>query len=664
MTQRNSQPSPHAPAPYPDRRWLGAVVSGLLGTGLIIGARLLGLLQPLEWAALDATLRWRSPEPMDERVVIVGVTEADIQAVGVYPLPDEVLAQLLNQLQTYDPQVIGLDIVRDLPVEPGHAELMAAFQSMENLVGAETVVPDRADALINPPPTLPLEQVGFVDNILDGDGNVRRSLLGSPTPAGVYQFSMPVRLTMAYLNGYGMQATNGLRDPDTMRFDAVELPRLHTNSGGYVRADDGGLQTLLNFRRGAVPFRKVSLMEVLEGRVEPEWFRDRIVLVGVTASSAQDISQTSAINSSNPGLVFGVEILAHATSQLVSAVLDDRPLLRTWTDGWEYGWIILWGGVGIVVSRLIQRPGRYSGVILLVSLGLIGLGYGSIYAGWWLPIVPAVLAFWLNGVVFHVAYLYNRSLQSRIRDRQMVIEQAFTTIHNGPLQTLATLIHRSDDPDFPRAQLQQELQQLNRELRSVRDTMRQEVVQSDQIYLQGKVELHLSSPLDSLLYEIYNDTLRRDFPHFALIKALIVKFEPFDERGLSLEQKRDLCRFLEEALCNVGKHAVGAKRLVIDCRYINGFNVIRVADNGAGLKPMVASASDSASGRGTQQAAALASWLGGTFERSPNIPKGTICELRWRPATSWLQAQFRQLHYGIKTHPFAGFGKGNRKFRK
>jgi CHASE2 domain-containing sensor protein/two-component sensor histidine kinase len=618
-----------------------------VGTGLVIGARMLGLLQPLEWAALDVMLRWRSPEPMDERVVIVAVTEADIQAVGVYPLPDEVLAQLLNQLQTDDPQIIGLDIVRDLPVEPGHEELMAAFQSMENLVGAETVVPDRADALINPPPTLPPEQVGFVDNILDGDGNVRRSLLGSPTPDGGYQFSMPVRLTMAYLNAYGIQAANGLRDPEAMRFEAVELPRFHPNSGGYVRADDGGLQTLLNFRRGSVPFRKVSLMEVLEGRVESAWFRDRIVLIGVTASRAQDTSQTSAVTSSNPGLVFGVELLAHATSQLVSAVLDDRPLLRTWADGWEYSWIILWGGVGIVASRLIQRPGRYSGVIVLISLGLIGLGYGSIYAGWWLPIVPAVLAFWLNGVVFHVVYLYNRSLQSRIRDRQMVIEQAFTTIHNGPLQTLATLIHHSDDPDVPRAQLQQELQHLNRELRSVRDTMRQEVVQGDQIYLQGKTELHLSSPLHSLLYEIYNDTLRRDFPHFAPIKALIVKFEPFDERGLSLEQKRDLCRFLEEALCNVGKHAVGAKRLVIDCRYINGFNVIRVVDNGVGLEPTVKPVADSASGRGTQQATVLARWLGGTFERSPNTPKGTICELRWRPTPSWLHTQFRQLQHGI-----------------
>lgn len=665
MRQRNRYPLSGAPGTNPaqvNRHWLGAVASGLVGAGLIIGARLLGLLQPLEWAALDAALRWRSPEPMDERVVIVGITDADIRAVDTYPIPDKVLAQLLQTLQSYEPVVVGLDIVRDLPIEPGHDELVSVFQSMDNLIGAESVVPNRLGDLIAPPPALPPDQVGFVDNMLDGDGNIRRSLLGSPTQDGGYQFSMPVRLATMYLSQYGIAQANGTRDPATMQFGAVELPRIRPNSGGYVRTDDGGLQTFLNFRSGAVPFRKVSLMDVLEGRVEPEWFRDRIILIGVTASSVQDSAQTSAVSSSNPGLVFGVEILAHATSQLVNGVLDGRPLLKAWPDGGEYGWILVWAGAGIVVSRLIQRPGRYIGAIILLSLGLVAIGYGSVYVGWWVPVVPAALVFWLNGVVFHVVYLYNRSLQSRIRDRQLVIEQAFTAIHNGPLQTLATLIHHADDPEFSRMQLQQDLQRLNQELRGVHETIRREVVKEDQLYLQGKVELNLALPLHDLLYEVYNDTLRRDFPHFATIKAFIVKFEPFDERGLLLEQKRDLCRFLEETLCNVGKHAVGTKRLVIDCRYVEGFNVIRVVDNGMGIEPDLNQPSSHSAGRGTQQAKVLASWLGGTFERSLNPPKGTICELRWQPTQSWLHSQFLQLQHLIKTYPIADFGNSSGKF--
>lgn len=665
MRKHNGYPSSRFPSTniaQSHQRWFGAVASGLAGAGLIIGVRLLGLLQPLEWAALDTALRWRSPEPMDEHVVIVGITDSDIQSVDDYPIPDEVLAQLLQTLQSYEPAAVGLDIVRDLPVEPGHDELVAVFQSMNNLIGAESVVPNRLGDLIDPPPALPPDQIGFVDSPLDGDGNIRRSLLGSLTQDGSYQFSMPIRLATMYLSQYGIAQANGTRDPATMQFGAMELPRIHPNSGGYIRADDGGLQTFLNFRSGTVPFRKVSLMDVLEGRVEPEWFRDRIILIGVTSSSVKDFAQTSAVSSSNPGLVFGVEILAHATSQLVNGVLDGRPLLKVWSDGWEYGWILVWAGAGIVVSRLIQRPGRYIGVIIVLSLGLIAIGYGSVYVGWWLPVVPAVLTFWLTGVVFHVVYLYNRSLQSRIRDRQMVIEQAFTAIHNGPLQTLATLIHHADDPEFSRMQIQQNLQRLNQELRGVHETIRQEVAKENQFYLQGKVELNLTLPLHDLLYEIYNDTLRRDFPHFATIKAFIVKFEPFDERGLTLEQKRNLCRFLEEALCNVGKHAVGTKRLVIDCCYVDGFNVIRVADNGMGVEMDVNQPSSHSAGRGTQQSKILASWLGGTFERSLNSPRGTICELRWQPTQSWLQSQFLQLQHLIKIRSITDFGNSTGNF--
>ncbi|MEB3357394.1 MAG: CHASE2 domain-containing protein, partial [Synechococcales bacterium] len=620
------------------QRWYVKVVPGLIGIGVVVAARFAGLLQPLEWAALDAGLRWRPPEPMDERITIVGIDEADIQAVGAYPIPDGVLAALLRQLERYDSQIIGLDIFRDLPVEPGHAELTAVFQSMDNLIGAATVVPDEAGTTIAPPPSLPPEQIGFVDKVSDADGHLRRSLLGSPTVDGGYQFSMAIQLAKAYLTQYGIELGNGTRDPIAMRFGDVELPRVHPNSGGYVRVDAGGNQTLLNFRSGTEPFRIVSLMAVLNGQVEPEWLRDRIVLVGVTASSTKDILQSSAVASANPGQVFGVEAHAHATSQIISAVLDGRSLLRTWPDGWEYGWIILWGVAGMGVSQFAQQPGRHFLIVVMISIGCTGLGYVALLNGWWLPVAPALAAFLFNAVVLRAFYLYDRSLQLRIQDRQQVIEQTFTAIHNGPLQTLATLMREVDDPDFARQTLRKDLQQLNQELRNVYATIQQEVVQ-EQLYLHGQFPLNLTDPLHELLYEVYSDTLRRDFSYFAALKVKVTKFEPFDEAFLSPEQKRDLCRFLEEMLCNVGKHATGATRLMVECRYDGEFNVIRVIDNGVGLSSSrvapdaPAAALSGLSGRGTQQAQDLAKQLGGTFERSPHLPKGTACILKWRSKT-------------------------------
>ena len=626
-----------------EQRWSFAVVPGLISIGVIVAARLAGLLQPLEWAALDTALRWRPVEPTDQRIVIVGITEEAIQATD-FPIPDGVLAQLLRQLQDYQAHVIGLDIVRDIPVEPGHDELVAAFQSMDNVVGAESVLPDRLGALIAPPPSLPPQQIAAVDSMLDRDGNLRRSLLGTATVDGDYQFTMALRLAQDYLEQHGVILENGIKDPAAMRFGSVELPRVHPNSGGYVRADAGGTQVLLNFRSGPEPFPMVSLTEVLEGQVDPEQFRDRIVLVGMTASSTKDIVQSSAVASSNPGLVYGVEIQAHAISQLISAVLDGRSLLRVWGVGWEYGWIILWGTIGIGISQLVQRPSRYFALVIVASVGLVGLGYVSPMMGLWIPMVPAGLAFLVNAVVLHGFYLHNKSLQSRIRERQLVIEQTFTAIHNGPLQTLATLMRDAENPSVSKSAVQTGLQQLNQELRGVYTAIKKEITEEDRLYLREQSSLDLTTPLHELLYDVYYDVLQRDFPHFTTLKVKVTTFEPFDEVTLLAKQKRELCRLLEEMLCNVGKHADGTSRLIIECRYDSPFNIIRVIDNGIGLTDhgaaivfeKKASRSAQLSGRGTQQAMTLAQQLSAVFERSPYKPKGTCCELKWKPKQSLL----------------------------
>ncbi len=156
--------------------WRRSALPGLLVIAGVILARLTGGLQFLELVALDQLLRSRPSEPTDERIVIVGITEADIQRAKTYPIPDGVIAQLINQLQTYQPAVIGLDIVRDIPVEPGHAALASIFDRQTNVIGAEIALPDRSGYTVAPPPALPPEQVGFADVVLDADG-YRRSRL-------------------------------------------------------------------------------------------------------------------------------------------------------------------------------------------------------------------------------------------------------------------------------------------------------------------------------------------------------------------------------------------------------------------------------------------------------------------------------------------------------
>ncbi|MGA7936922.1 MAG: CHASE2 domain-containing protein [Kovacikia sp.] len=494
-------------------------------------------------------------------------------------------------------------------------------------MGLIRLCPIAAACQSSPPPDIPPDQVGFVDTLLDEDGKLRRSLLGTSDPRGVYRLSWSIKLAAAYLKPRGFELENGIQDPVAMRFGTTELTRFQPNTGGYVRADAGGNQILINFRSGRHPFRILTL-QALQTGVNPDWLCGKIVVIGVMAPSVKDIISSTAIDAENPALIYGVEAQAHMVSQIVSATLDGRPLLNAWAKGWEYLWMIAWGVLGILLGRGIRSPLKSLFWIGVASLGLIGSGYWLLLLGWWIPVVPPLLMLLLNGAGLSAFYRYDEILRLRVQERQAIIDQTFNAIHNGPLQTLAQLLRQVQTEELLPSQFLTELQQLNRELRGVYDAVRQEAVaQRESLYLEQDHELDLQTPLHEILYSVYIRVLERNLPHLKPIKVKVVTFEPFDERRLTLDQKRGVCRFLEEALCNVGKHAVGATRLEICCALVEGQNRIRIVDNGVGCQP--GRSLPSSQGMGTQQANNLARQMGGRFQRVPNSPKGTICELTW-----------------------------------
>lgn len=522
-------------------------------------------------------------------------------------------------------QDLSIDIFRDLPVEPGHRELVGVFKDIKNLIAIEKVLPEQ----VAPPPALLPEQVGFADQITDSDGKLRRSLLATPTPKE-YKLSLCLSLAAAYLADKGISLENGIRDSAAMRFGKTELPRFLGNTGGYVQANDGGVQLLLNFRSGRERFRTITLNDIKTGNFKPEWIGDHIVIIGIIAPSIKDWITTSAIPSTKtaPGRVYGVEIQAHAISQIISAVLDKRPLFQSWSKGWEYLWIISWGLLGIGFARLTKFPLLNLLAVLIASTYLVMLSYLFLLTwGLWVPVTPAILVLVLNGVGMTALYQYDQAWRSKINARQTVIERTFETIHNGPLQTLAKALKRVKDRDLPANELlgevEKELEKLNQELRGIYEFLQQEpLTQDSYLYLGTGLTLKLQDPIHEVLYQVYSHTLDRDFPCFKTLRVKIRTFEPIDNRHLNIEQKLGLCRFLEEALCNVGKHAIGVRRLEVSCTTSEGWYTLSIIDDGLGTNSFK-------EGHGTQQFRSLARQLKGKFRRSYLSPKGTLCELSW-----------------------------------
>ena len=132
----------------------------------------------------------------------------------------------------------------------------------------------------------------------------------------------------------------------------------------------------------------------------------------------------------------------------------------------------------------------------------------------------------------------------------------------------------------------------------------------------------MQDPIHEVLYQVYSHTLERDFPCFKTLLLKVRSFDPIDDRSLSIEQKQGLCRFLEEALCNVGRHAVGVTRLEVTYTQKEGWYILSIIDDGVGIL-------SSKEGRGTQQLRNLAAQLKGKFRRLPVSPHGTLCELSW-----------------------------------
>ncbi|MFP4009343.1 MAG: CHASE2 domain-containing protein, partial [Spirulinaceae cyanobacterium] len=187
-------------------QWRGVWITAPSVAILIILVRFLGWFQPWEWAVYDQYMRLRPQNELDDRVAIVGINEADIQAIGNAIIADEVYAELIEKLAAMEPKAIGLDIYRDQPVEPGHEELVAVFESTPNLVGIEKVVGDRdRDTIPGPPALRATGQVAANDVIPDADNTVRRAFLSLSRRDDSTVPGLGMYLAALYLSDLGIQ---------------------------------------------------------------------------------------------------------------------------------------------------------------------------------------------------------------------------------------------------------------------------------------------------------------------------------------------------------------------------------------------------------------------------------------------------------------------------
>ncbi|MBD2492321.1 CHASE2 domain-containing protein [Aulosira sp. FACHB-615] len=389
-------------------RWLSCGVvftSSLLITISVITVRSVGILQQFELGAFDLLMRLRLNEAQDQRLLIVGINDDDIEKYKEYPLSDQKMLELLQKLENpeYKPLVIGLDIFRDVPQadKKNYEKLLQYLQQMQNIIGICKLGNTGAEG-VTPPKGISLEyRIGFSNVDDDDDEIIRRHPIWFSTeptyPCQTIQ-SLSFLLADRFLKTAGYEFNLTQKPEEYIQYGSTIIKHLRSELpvGSYQKLSEPirGTQILLNYRAVDPVSQKVSLTDVLENKIKPEWVKDKIVLIGYTAEQVGDLFLTPYSDRESPKKRMpGVEVQAHMVSQILSAVLDKRPLLEFCPQWIENLCIWIWSLIGGGIAWFWRKK-RYKKFAELgtATFILCLLSYALLHYGIWIPLVPSLLA--------------------------------------------------------------------------------------------------------------------------------------------------------------------------------------------------------------------------------------------------------------------------------
>jgi CHASE2 domain-containing sensor protein len=294
------------------------IIASITVSALVIGSKQFSLLEGLELSFADSLVRLQPDKGVDPRLLVVAVDEEDISNLGKWPASDRTINQLLDKLNEYQPAAIGLDIYRNLPIEPGNPELVTNLQLTDNIIAVCKSANGDRDRGIAPPKEVPIERLGFSDIVVDSDSVVRRNLLTltpAPNSACPAEYSFSFQLALNYLAKQGIKLEK--IDGEYWKLGKTTFTPIKEDTAEYQSVDPRGYQILLNYRSPKIA-DQISLTDVLQGKFDPKLVKGRVVLIGVTAISINDFLYTPYSKGQRRDLRMpGVVVHAQAVSQIL-----------------------------------------------------------------------------------------------------------------------------------------------------------------------------------------------------------------------------------------------------------------------------------------------------------------------------------------------------------
>jgi adenylate cyclase len=306
------------------------VAVGVLAVGLSITAYATHLLRQPELGTVDTRFAIRGGQPAPKDIVLVSIDDNTFNDLGKvrFPFPRRLHAQVIDRLHADGAKVIGYDVqFTEQTDQADDNALIEAVARAPGMVLAATETDEHGHT-----------RVLGGDEVLRQVGARAGNTLISPDADGVYRrFRHSVEGLTSFAVATAEQST-------------------HRRIG---RSAVGNGSVPVDFRGAPGTIRSVPFSRVLRGRFAPRTFRGKIVIVGATAPSLQDVHPTAAPHGQS---MAGPEILANE----VSTVLRGFPLRDSSTPV-DVLLIVL---LGLAVPAGSLRLRGFRPILLAAALGV------------------------------------------------------------------------------------------------------------------------------------------------------------------------------------------------------------------------------------------------------------------------------------------------------
>lgn len=404
-----------------------------------------GFFNTLENSSIDFRFKMRGELPTSKDIVLISITDEDIEEIGNWPWPRSKHAELLNILKKAGAKVAAFDIIlSENSINP--EEDIALSNAIKNfgkvvlpqIISTKTILdPETTELKEVLEPERPCEALlkaqpfeGFIDleyKMLNPDGVIRKLLLLKPA-GEYYSYIFGLSAACAYLNCEPEELPNGMKIGERI----LPYYKCYEPQAGKMMSS-----YLVNYI-GVSQFVDIRYSDVLKGKFQENFFNGKLVLIGTRASGISEDVKFCPY-----GALSGMEIHANLIHNIISTRFFKRSSVANT--------IILIFVFALGIAYLLWKNHTISGniICLLILFGWSLIVLVLFYIDVVLEIIPIVLLLPIQWAITRLMQQFssliekNYELGKKIRELAIINEVTKTVSFMGDLgKTLDAILSR------------------------------------------------------------------------------------------------------------------------------------------------------------------------------------------------------------------------------